>query len=537
MNFTIRTKLYGLGLFGLVAAIAVGIAGIYGISRVASGIESVSSTSSAIRSHLEASMFLDLTRSDVSKMMTSSGDAQDTAASELGDHQKLLRERLSAALGFARNGAAETALQKENKDLEAYLALVSQIAASRSNPAEVTKILGSFLQGYQDLRNEMDSDNDILQGEAKRAETSGQKVVARSKLVIIGLCVAASLVLLAVAFLTVRDIHSRLAQLIEWLKKMASGDLTLHAEDARQDELGEIIHWFNDSVARLREAIAKVASSAGSVTQATNGLVSVSRQMTSHSEQTTTQASAAANTTDEVSRNLQTVATGTEEMNTSIRAIAKNVHEASEVAQQAVDVAQSTNELVTKLGASSAQIGEVVKVITAIAQQTNLLALNATIEAARAGEAGKGFAVVANEVKELAKQTGKATEDIRQRIDVIQADTKGSVEAIATICTIISQINQITGVISAAVEEQNATTSEMARNIAESAKGSSLIAKNIAGVAESAGNTSTGAHELKSATDELGKMSAELHELVRQFKYEGGSTSNGHDLAASMRPV
>jgi methyl-accepting chemotaxis protein len=532
MNLTIRHKLYGLGTLGLAISIGVGITGLYGISRVAAEIQSVSATSSAIRNHLEASMFLDLTRADVSKMMNAAGDAQDTATAELADHQKLLHDRLAATISFARSSQANAALDKETKAVDTYLGAVSQIAASRKDPAAVSKILGDFLQGYQDLRNTMDGTNDILQGDSKLSEATAGKVVSRSKLVISTICVISSLVLLVIASRTARDISSRLASIIEWLKKMAAGDLTLHVDETRRDELGEIAHWFNDSLEKLRDAIGKVASSAGSVTTATEELSTVSQQMSINSEQTTKQASAAASTTEEVSHNLQTVATGTEQMSASINEIAKSVSEASEVAREAVKVAQSTNQMVSKLGESSAEIGQVVKVITSIAQQTNLLALNATIEAARAGEAGKGFAVVANEVKELAKQTAKATDDIRRKIEAIQSDTKGSVAAIATIGTIINQINDITSVISTAVEEQNSTTSEMARNISEGARGSSEIARNISGVAQSASNTSSGAQNLSTATRELGRMSSELRELVGQFKYSAAAADggkNGHE--------
>ncbi len=159
-----------------------------------------------------------------------------------------------------------------------------------------------------------------------------------------------------------------------------------------------------------------------------------------------------------------------------------------------------------------------IKVITSIAQQTNLLALNATIEAARAGEAGKGFAVVANEVKELAKETAKATEDISQKIEAIQADTKGAVSAIAQISTVINQINDIQNTIASAVEEQSATTNEISRNLAEAAKGAIDITKNITGVAEAARNTTAGAVDTQKSAHSLERMAAELQELVSQFK-------------------
>jgi methyl-accepting chemotaxis protein len=247
-------------------------------------------------------------------------------------------------------------------------------------------------------------------------------------------------------------------------------------------------------------------------------LSTVSQQMASNAEETAAQAGVASAAAEQVSRNVSTVAAGTEEMGASIKEIAKNAHDAAKVATAAVKVADKTNATVAKLGESSAEIGNVVKVITSIAQQTNLLALNATIEAARAGEAGKGFAVVANEVKELAKQTAKATEDIGRKIEAIQADTKGAVEAIGQIGKIINQINDIQNTIASAVEEQTATTGEINRNIVEAAKGSSEIAQNVMGVAQAARGTTEGASDTRKSADELAKMALDLQELVRRFK-------------------
>jgi methyl-accepting chemotaxis protein len=184
-----------------------------------------------------------------------------------------------------------------------------------------------------------------------------------------------------------------------------------------------------------------------------------------------------------------------------------------------VKVADRTNVTIAKLGESSAEIGNVIKVITSIAQQTNLLALNATIEAARAGEAGKGFAVVANEVKELAKQTAKATEDISRKIEAIQEDTTSAVDAIAQITTIIHQINDLQNTIASAVEEQTATTGEISRNVGEAAHGSNGIAQNISSVAQAARSTTEGASNTKSAADNLSRIAVDLQKLVAQFRY------------------
>ena len=267
----------------------------------------------------------------------------------------------------------------------------------------------------------------------------------------------------------------------------------------------------------LQESFAKIDENAQHLSASSEELSAVSDQMGDNAERTSQQANLVAAAAEEVSVNIQTVAAGAEEMSASIKEVARSANEASEVAGEAVSAAKNTNITVTKLGESSTQIGKVIKVITSIAQQTNLLALNATIEAARAGEAGKGFAVVANEVKELAKQTATATEDISQKIEAIQSDAQGVVQAINDIGKIIAQINDIQGVISAAVEEQTNTTSEIARNVSEAAKGSSEIAENIAEVAKAADSTSNGANDSKKAITELARMASNLQEIVMDY--------------------
>jgi methyl-accepting chemotaxis protein len=270
--------------------------------------------------------------------------------------------------------------------------------------------------------------------------------------------------------------------------------------------------------AGLHAILQKVAENASLLASASQELTAVSQQMAANAEETAVQANVASAAAEQVSKNVSTVSTGTEEMGASIKEIAKSANDAAKVATSAVKVAERTNATVAKLGESSAEIGNVIKVITSIAQQTNLLALNATIEAARAGEAGKGFAVVANEVKELAKQTAKATEDISRKIEAIQSDTKGAVEAIAQIGTIINQINDIQNTIASAVEEQTATTGEISRNIGEAAKGSHEIAQNITGVAQAARSTTEGASNTKSSADELSKIALDMQKLVSEFK-------------------
>ena len=304
---------------------------------------------------------------------------------------------------------------------------------------------------------------------------------------------------------------------------LAVDDIAIRAHD----EIGEASVALNKMKNNLHAVIESIAGSAMQVASASEELSATSQLITANSEETSAQARVVSSATEQVSQNLQTVATGAEEMGSTIKEIAKNATEAAQVATAAVTVAEKTTATVSKLGISSSEIGEVVKVITSIAQQTNLLALNATIEAARAGEAGKGFAVVANEVKELAKATAKATDDISRKIAAIQTDTTAAVEAIVEISGVINRINGISNTIATAVEEQNATTTEMARNVSEAARGSGEITSNISGVAEAAESTSRGAGDTQKAAKQLVDTSAELRRLVEQFGIN--STAAGND--------
>ncbi len=267
----------------------------------------------------------------------------------------------------------------------------------------------------------------------------------------------------------------------------------------------------------VREIINAVVRNSKSLADSAEELTRISQEMGKTARETSDQASVVSAASEQVSRNVQTVATGSEEMSASISEISKNAVEAARVATNAVKVAEATDATVGKLGESSAEIGKVIKVITSIAQQTNLLALNATIEAARAGEAGRGFAVVANEVKELAKETARATEDIGQKIEAIQGDTRQAVQAIREIGTIIDQINGIQTAIAGAVEEQTATTNEMSRNVSEAAKGTDEIASNIQQVGNGARGTAEGVARTQRAAEAQAKLAAELQRLTARF--------------------
>ncbi len=309
------------------------------------------------------------------------------------------------------------------------------------------------------------------------------------------------------------------------LDKLAGGDLTVQLTGEYAGDFKKLSDAVNTLALQVRTAMEQIGSNTKALVSAAEELNQVSQQMGASAEETAAQSNVVSAASGQVTNNVSTVATAADEMGASIKEIAKNTADATQVATSAVRTAEATNVTIGKLGQSSAEIGQVIKVITSIAQQTNLLALNATIEAARAGEAGKGFAVVANEVKELAKETAKATEDISRKIEAIQNDTKGAVTAIGEIGAVIRQINDIQTTIASAVEQQSATTNEISRNLAEAAKGATDISHNIAGVADAARSTTAGAGETQKSAQALERMAAELQSLVGQFKYEDSSTS------------
>jgi methyl-accepting chemotaxis protein len=314
-------------------------------------------------------------------------------------------------------------------------------------------------------------------------------------------------------------LQSGVDELLEIVTAAGQGDLAQQVTLEGDDPVGRLAGGIRRLLGSLRASISQIAESAENVTSAGDQLKELSEGMSTTAEETSAQANVVAAAAEQVSANVATVASASEEMSASIKEIAMNSSTAAEVASKAVEVATETGETVAKLGESSTEIGQIVKVITSIAEQTNLLALNATIEAARAGEVGKGFAVVANEVKELAKATARATEDISQKIETIQTDTGSVVGAIDNINEIINQISSIQTTIASAVEEQAATTSEIGRNVTEAARGSSEIAENITSVAEAAATTSSGASQALGSASNLSTIATELNELVGNFKY------------------
>ncbi|MCA1983187.1 methyl-accepting chemotaxis protein [Nocardioides nematodiphilus] len=312
---------------------------------------------------------------------------------------------------------------------------------------------------------------------------------------------------------------ARVAIVLSYVQQVAAGDLTRALEVDGEDAVGQMASALRRLTESLRENMAEIGQTAASVSAASVQLTSTSQELGAGAQRGSDLAGGVSAASEQVSANIASVASAAEEMSASISEIARNATSASTVAAQAVTVAGSARTTIDSLGTSSAEIGQVVALITSIAQQTNLLALNATIEAARAGEMGKGFAVVANEVKELAAETAKATQEISQKIESIQGDAASAVEAITEVGEVIDRINEIQTSIAAAVEQQTATTNDISRSVTEAAAGSHGIAGDISEVAVAANRTLTGAGATAQAATSLTGAAGTLDRLLAGFRY------------------
>ena len=364
----------------------------------------------------------------------------------------------------------------------------------------------------------------------------------------VALSLLSTVIILPFAWWIVRNLMQPIHATINTLRDIAEGegDLTRRLDQTRHDELGEMAKWFNAFVDRIHDVVSTISANAQFLATSSSQLSATSAQLlrgvTSSKEQSASVSAAAeqmsvnmrevADSTDGMSQTIRSVAASVEEMNQTIREIARNAEKSATVAGQAASLVQVSNDKISNLGQSADEIGKVIEVIQDIAEQTNLLALNATIEAARAGEAGKGFAVVATEVKELAKQTAAATDDIRTRIEAMQASTAEAVDSIREISKVITNVNEVSRTIASAVEEQSITTRQISDNVSTTASAAELVAR---GVSETAAasceitenitrvdgvlmQTAEGAQESQDAGDRLNQLASEMTGLIGKFR-------------------
>ncbi|MEZ0491678.1 methyl-accepting chemotaxis protein [Kineococcus sp. TBRC 1896] len=372
--------------------------------------------------------------------------------------------------------------------------------------------LATELNTVLDRIQKAETDNAAVTGAA------GAAGYRTARAILLGLGIAALVIAVVVAVAVARSITRPLAATVRVVQGLAQGRLDQRVGTTSRDEVGQLATAVDTTMDHLHQTMTRIHATAATLAAASGDLSTVATQLSSGAQESAVQSQVVSAATEQISANIGTVAAAGEQMSAAIREIATSTADASATAATAVDAASGAGHTLERLSTSSREIGDVVKLITSIAEQTNLLALNATIEAARAGEMGKGFAVVAGEVKELAQQTARATEEIVAKVAATQTDATEAAGAITQIAEVIARIDGLQSTIAAAVEEQSATTAEMVRNVTEVSTGSNEIATNISGIAAAADRTTSGASRTAATAGEVTRAAGELNELVATFR-------------------
>ncbi len=553
-NLTVRSKVISAFATVLVVTAVLGIFAINRLSIVNDGAEDVANNYLASSVNLgrfsyTATRYRQLQASQIlATALDEKANEEKRVEGVLNDTNKAWDDySKSIDPGFEQNLASQI-----HSAWDDYVALNSKLL-SLSNSAH-NEDAAALYNG--DLRTSFNKFQTLLDQDLKYQMESGQKearniaeTYSNSRTLILIVLGLAGALCVAAGWMIVNGVSVPIRAMTGAMSRLAQHDLTTEIIGIeRKDEVGQManaVQVFKNSMIeadRLKEEqeaaqrataarSAKVDSLTRDFDQRVQGVVqmvasqatqmqSSAQSMSASAEESTKQAGAVAAASEESAANVQTVASAAEELSSSIAEIGRQVSHSSQIAATAVTEAAKANEMVQGLLNASGKIGEIVALINEIADQTNLLALNATIEAARAGEAGKGFAVVAAEVKNLATQTSKATEEIGAQITSVQGATQNAVTAIGSIGKTISEIDQISAAIAAAVEQQGAATQEIARNVEEAAKGTQEVSSNIGGVTEAANSTGAVANQVLASARSLTEQSGELRALVQTFLTE-----------------
>jgi len=459
-------------------------------------------------------------------MRDAATDTSASRASFLASAQAFRTE--TAALSRGRVTGAQRAIIQDTTSLFDHFLSIDQQIATDYRSADPTKVAaahelvaGAEIETFNQIAAAVDELVSSVDTAAQDAVALAAQASRRSTNVIVTVGIAAVLVGALLALLLIRSILRPLAALNQRLAEIADGDgdLTQRIMDGSRDEVAQAAAGFNRFADRMQQLVANVGVSAGQVSGGADRLTIVSAQLATGAAETSAQAGVVSTSAEEVSTIVASMAAAAEQMSASIAEISRSAAQATRIAERGVHASAAATATIARLGSTSDEVQSVVKLVTEIAQQTNLLALNATIEAARAGEAGKGFAVVAGEVKELAQQTATATESIARQVQAIRAGSDEAAQAVSKIGVVVAEINDTQLTIASAIEQQTATTSEMSRNVGETAVGAAEIATNISNVAQTADQTSAAANSTKVTASDLNRASNDLRELVSSFRY------------------
>lgn len=478
--------------------------------------------------------------------------ANELAVQMLLGEESRAQTQLTNEVAPALNSLLESldaANRAEQRSIEQQRQLVAAAGRDYRRASEelrrATILLTGDLQQQIATAQEKLSQAETAANRHKEASQAAMGSASGAGNVVLGLSLVAGVI---IGWLVNRSITAPLETIVSRIEDVAEGegDLTTRLNENGRDELSRLARAFNRFIERIENVVVEIGGNANALGNNSNTLLSVSQGLTSDAEnakrQSTTASNAArkvsnsmndvAQSTEEVSRNVHELSTAVSQLDSSIAEISQNANNSAKVSDQAAQLANLSDERIHSLGQSAEEINKVIQTIEEIAEQTNLLALNATIEAARAGEAGKGFAIVANEVKELARQTGDATEGIRTRIEGIQSSTSAAVDSIREITGVVNELSTLSRAIAAAVEEQSVSTRGISANVSRTSKAADHVAQaatvsadstkditsSIADVDNVLGQTAAGAQQSKETGDACNELSNRLRTLIAQFK-------------------
>ncbi|MEV4514887.1 methyl-accepting chemotaxis protein [Dactylosporangium sp. NPDC049525] len=524
-NRPIVVKLGAIFVVSLLTVVALLFAGTRALNDGEERARQLERVGQLTRQTLEADMAHDAIRGDVLRILLAVSRGGDIATeatevqSDLTDHSAILGGAVTTFTADGMNPSVRAAAQRVAPAITNYIDLagktVRAAVGGEANPASYA----GFQTAFSAVEEQLPAISDALEQVAAAASKSVGDERDRAVLTLSAAGVLGLLLTVAISWLVMRGIIVPLREVSTVLNGMAEGDLSHTSKVESTDEVGAMARDLNRAIASVRGTVQSLSTTARTVAVSADELTGASQRICSAAELARDRAGSANHAAGEVSHNVESLASASEEMGGSIAEISRNANAALRVAGDAVAMAGQTNTMMSRLGASSVEIGNVVKVITSIAEQTNLLALNATIEAARAGDAGKGFAVVAGEVKELAQETARATDDISRRVEQIQADTGRAVEAISEIGSIIARINDFQVTIASAVEEQTASTQESSRTVSDVATRTGEIAATIADIADVANRNTAEADTSLTAARQLAGMAEDMNALVARFRF------------------
>ncbi|EKV26995.1 hypothetical protein C882_1924 [Caenispirillum salinarum AK4] len=552
----VSTKIFALiGVLGLVAAINAAV-GYYGLNVLSEDSRGLNTASAEIRLGARLSQnVVELSRAEY--RLAANPGAHPEVVDRITDIRTEARTRLDEARATAGPEQARM-LDETEAAIENYVtALEDTVAVARAQAGSVTLDAGqeAILASVRDSRAEAAVLRNVVADYVSYTDDKGdafarqadENAASLSTTAIVVTVAGLALGLFLGWLFAIKGTVQPMKKVVGNLRQLADGDLDIKVDGAgRKDEVGEIARTLEifranmlhtremEEEARLREEReqeerhrqmlqmaddfeARVGSIVGTVSSAAEEMQSTSENLSAMSEEASSQSTTVAAASEQASANVQTVASATEELSSSIGEIGQQVARSSDMAAQATNRAESTRQQMEALATAAEEIGEVVDLINDIADQTNLLALNATIEAARAGDAGKGFAVVANEVKTLAGQVSKATDQIAGQVQAVQGETREAVKAIGSIVTAIGEVSETASAIASAVEEQGAATQEIASNVQQAATGTHEVSSNIQGVNEAARETGAGADQVLTASRQLATDSHHLRKAMDEF--------------------